>query len=246
MKTTHPRFRLKANSGFTLIEILVVIGIIAVLATLVFPMFSKMQQRGASAKAANSAKLIGMANISYAGENNNQLLGWGTANNWNDDVELMRQMCFYLTGNDLAKGTGAAAVNQIAAGLKPFVDPLVPNAFNKYSGKFPWTWSINSIFNRKNGRNAEGLGTWVGAQGSVNPRRLVEFDKPSETIYAVSGGYQFNQIHAANEALLKTPEGRQPIFYYHGTDESTPAVFLDGHVEMMRFPIPLANIIPGS
>lgn len=240
-----PSPRRVKSSAFTLIEILAAMAIIGVLAALVFSASNSAKQSSAAAKALSNTKQLFLASLQFSQDNDGQLLGWGRAKNWNDDVFLMRNLNLYLTGENVT-GMGPAALDKIGKGLQPFVDPLVPEKFNKYSNRFPYTFSINSIFNRFQGRGFQGIGDWPGPAGANNPRRMVEFEKPSQTIYAVSGGYQFTTAFASNPSLVEEPVGRQAIFYYYGGNKSTPAVFLDGHAELLPFPIPVAMIIPGA
>jgi hypothetical protein len=73
---------------------------------------------------------------------------------------------------------------------------------------------------------------------------MAEFDYPSDTIYAVSGSYELTVSAAANASLLQEPSARQSIFYLHGNNDSTPAVFLDGHSELITYPIDPKQINP--
>jgi prepilin-type N-terminal cleavage/methylation domain-containing protein/prepilin-type processing-associated H-X9-DG protein len=59
--------------GFTLLELLVVVSIIAVLAALLFPVAGRMIERGRTTKCTNFMQQIGAAAIRYAGENEMQL-----------------------------------------------------------------------------------------------------------------------------------------------------------------------------
>jgi prepilin-type N-terminal cleavage/methylation domain-containing protein len=245
----NPPSQVKAkSSAFTLIEILVVVTIIAILAALGFPVVGKMMQSSSSAKALTNFRSIATANIQYSADNDGQLLGWGRyepqGGSWDDQVFLMRNLNLYLTGVNVT-GTSTAAVDKIANGLLPFVDPAVPKANIKYAS-FPFTWSINNIFNRANGRFNEFKGTdrEVGWSSVLNPRRVVEFEKPAGTIFAVSGGFEFSKIKAADEGLLNPTVPRPSIFYLYGSKNTTPAVFLDGHAELLSFPISPEKIIP--
>ena len=55
--------------AFTLVELLVVIGIILILASLLFPAFSKIQDNANATKCASNLRQIGIAMFSFAGDN---------------------------------------------------------------------------------------------------------------------------------------------------------------------------------
>lgn len=239
------------STAFTLIEILVVVGIIVILAALAFPVLNKAMNNSASAKAISNFKQISLANNLYSADNDGQLLGWGRYSSpWEDQVFHMRNLNLYLN-NVNVPGNSDAACQEIGKGLAPFVDPLVPKANIYYLSTkqlLPFTWAINTIFNRANGRYYQ-YGSAAGWSTALNPRRITEFDRPANTIYAVSGGFEFSQATAADATLLPTtfPEdGSRPskIFYLYGKNDTTIAVFLDGHAELVKFPIPADKIIP--
>lgn len=235
-------------SAFTLIELLIVVAIIGILVGLTIPVVNNMKKKASGTKAISNFRAISAANLQYSADNDGQLLGWGRyepqGGSWDDQVFLMRNLNAYLTGVHVS-GTSTEALTKIANGLEPFVDPTVPKANIKYA-VFPFTWSINSIFNRVNGRFNEYKGTdrEVGWSTLVSPRRIVEFQKPAGTIYAVSGGFEFSQAKAADATLLTPTVPRPSIFYLYGNKNTTPAVFLDGHAEMLSFPIAPEKIIP--
>jgi len=75
----------RGRSAFTLIELLVVIGIIAVIAAILFPVFAGIRERGRQTQCLSNERQLGMAILQYASDNSETLfvageyargLGW--------------------------------------------------------------------------------------------------------------------------------------------------------------------------
>ncbi len=234
--------------AFTLIELLTVIAIIGILAAIIIPTVGKVRNSARSSSALSNAKQLGLANLLFAQENRNGILGEGWA--WNDTNNLWNNMARYVSKDPGNTNTDKTRLNAIIGGL---VDPMVPEELRRYGSSptdsFLTTWSCNFIMNTMSGRINQGIPESRPATGSPNyPRRrlLSEFPNPSRVIYMVSGSYQFNLTNAANRDLLAEPAARQSIFYYHRGNQATPAVFLDGHTQMMSFPIDPKLINPDA
>ena len=60
---------------FTLVELLVVIGIIAILGALLLPVLSKSRDKAIQAECANNMKQLALAEAAYAADNDNLFLG---------------------------------------------------------------------------------------------------------------------------------------------------------------------------
>ena len=63
--------------GFTLIELLVVIAIIAILAAILFPVFSQVREKARAAACISNAKQIGLAIRQYAQDYDGLITPWG-------------------------------------------------------------------------------------------------------------------------------------------------------------------------
>ena len=242
--TQHPA---KAQ-GFTLIELLTVIAIIGILAAIIIPTVGKVRASAQSARALSNIKQIGLGNLLYSQENRNGILGEGWT--WADTNNLWNNMARYISKDPGNTNTDKTRLNGIIGGL---VDPRVPENLQRYGSSptdsFLTTWSCNYVMNMMNGRANQGVAETRPAGGAPNyPRRRVmqEFSEPSRVIYMVGGSYQFSVENAANAELLAEPVARQRIFYYHSSNRATPAVFLDGHTQMLKFPIDPKLINPNA
>jgi hypothetical protein len=175
-----------------------------------------------------------MANSLYSQENKGKIIGQEQGK----FMDAMQRIAEYISTEKELNW------DQQIATLALTSDPNVPENMIRIGG-LPFTFAINSIFNQKYGRAVEGKEAWTPpSQQDSNQRRMAEFDYPSDTIYAVSGSYELTVSAAANASLLQEPSARQSIFYLHGNNDSTPAVFLDGHSELITYPIDPKQINP--
>lgn len=78
---THPSFS-PSRRAFTLVELLVVITIIAVLAGIAVPVYSKVKERAAAIQCGNNLRQLGMGAVAFAGDNDGDLLVDADSTKW--------------------------------------------------------------------------------------------------------------------------------------------------------------------
>src|ERR1700709_155012 len=84
VRNTRPA---RGAQGFTLVELLVVIGIIALLISILLPSLAKAREQGNAIKCASNLRQIGQAFVMYA--NNNK--GGLPFTSWNDGTKLSQE-----------------------------------------------------------------------------------------------------------------------------------------------------------
>lgn len=82
---------MKAKNGFTLIELLVVIAIIAILAAILFPVFSKVREKARQASCASNERQLGLGVLQYLQDNDEKFPAvWDNSRtpniNWGQEI----------------------------------------------------------------------------------------------------------------------------------------------------------------
>lgn len=90
--TKHHGVGIMRRKGFSLIELLVVIGIIAILAAILFPMLTESRNQAYRTKCMSNMRQIATAMIAYADQNNgNTPFAWNQTNWGIWDVDTFRE-----------------------------------------------------------------------------------------------------------------------------------------------------------
>jgi prepilin-type N-terminal cleavage/methylation domain-containing protein len=87
------------QSGFTLVEIMIVVAIIALLAAIVVPSFLRARKRSQATTVKNDLRLIDSAIAQYAMETNKQTADSVYVDDWLDYIK--QDIALYDTGQDL-------------------------------------------------------------------------------------------------------------------------------------------------
>ena len=215
------------SRAFTLIELLTVIAIVGILAAIIIPALGRVRDKANGSKAVSNIRQIGVAALLYAGDHKGDIPGHGK----DTDAEAVTA---YLEGRLFPYIENREVVDwrDLEKTYGRLVDPLVPleNRKNAY-----YTHAFKNHFEQ-------------APQGSETKRRpakkLASFEDPGELLYAVTGGVKFWNGSGSNPTALTLPENtwRWGIYFVH--DGATPGVFLDGHAEMLPYPIGREYIDP--
>jgi len=219
------RAKRRFSRGFTLVELLVVMAIIAILVALAYPALNAAMVHARTAKCSANLRNIGGAMIMFAGDNNGNLPESGSVipygstdpitgkNGWTQQLEP------YVGVGSAKENTGGTSIYQCPdAGIIPS---------NRYYSYF-------------NGAHAAYIATPVPPATSFNAVNLMRIHAPSAHI--IAGDIAFPQSFGVDDAD-KDDYTQDPAF--NGGIPATPVtipihggsvniVFADGHVENVR------------
>jgi len=216
------------HRAFTLIELLIVITIIVVLATLGFVATNKIRDRAKEANAMGSLRQVGIAHMGYSSDHHGAINTIGESDATEDPEPN----------------------NSFWSRMQPYLfSSIDPTNLQQMES------SINGLFQTANARTMvgtpfsgapileeAGLPVPLGFNKRHEPVdeqqvRIAVFQNPTRVIYAAYGGGFFTSADGATYTPL--PQGGPPkpgIFYLE--NRSAIVCFLDGHVEKVTPPMP--------
>ncbi len=204
----------RLGGGFTLIELLVVIAIIAILAAILFPVFTQAQQSANLAKCTQNLKQIGSAMLLYLNSNNGKF----PPDSHNDNIHLIVKLQKYSSTRLVYRCPNDRSKN--------FDNPL-PGYRTKRLSSYGSNFYMTPLGPDE---------TFDGTHGFTD---IAKFSLPTRTIYIAEmrTNSTADHFHPAYWTLgTRDPyseEGDGIGMNIHNGKENY--LFLDGHVYMMRF-----------
>lgn len=172
--------------AFTLIELLVVIAIIAILAAILFPVFTQAKEAAKKTTCLSNMKQIGLATSMYTNEFDDQFMAWAAlsrpVNGGNTDYVSPDIQVMPYVKNDQIWTCPTDHRKRMPASSVLFQD-------GRYRTKaIPRSYQyVGNIYTREKGGSATdkntGVTTWVGPGGwTYAGRTTTELEGPSETV----------------------------------------------------------------
>jgi prepilin-type N-terminal cleavage/methylation domain-containing protein/prepilin-type processing-associated H-X9-DG protein len=232
------------KSAFTLVELLVVIGIIAVLISMLLPALNKARQAALAATCASQMRQLGQAFHSYAADHGGKVtvyrpagIDWSTAQDW---IAVMQR---YYGGKGTftpnIAGTRNSTFKERHRVLWCPIDPWVPG---KSDGGHPSTpthirkrasyavpWSVTTTFDQRGPQSANNSLTALGMSKVKKSAEIVLLGEAHASI--TENAEKLTEDYL----LIRAKSGYGAVEYWHGKFSSN-WLFFDGHVESSVLP----------
>src|SRR5688500_13142754 len=235
------------KQAFTLVELLVVIGIIAVLIAILLPTLQKAREQANAVACASNLKQLHTAMSIYTVNEQHYIMpssrgvGSGATNNWWGYEALGRGLGIK------GIGTGAAAERAAAARIAKMLNcpsvrrPEPPDGplTSTYYGDYTYNGNLGDFRYYVNG----GLGANEGGTDAANPYTWAQFKKRSRVPENVLVALDLPDVDSANDdrfgslSNLTTAGSGRPVPRAgrpHGRKDKANCLFTDGSVRMVK------------
>jgi prepilin-type processing-associated H-X9-DG protein/prepilin-type N-terminal cleavage/methylation domain-containing protein len=214
------------HGAFTLIEILVVVGVIALLAALLFPVFGRVRENGRRVSCTNNLRQLGLAFQQYVQDSSGRLPYAGNYQGWAPGLG------HWVSGTRMPSGSG------LALDSAPFTYNTDGRSANVYDGAlYPYVKNVGAYMCPST-EDVDKKKLAYSMNCAIAGLNTLRIRTPSEIILLVDEG------KSLNDGYFWAVGGSNP-----NTDELTKAhngggnlLFADGHVKFFPFEsFPLQN-----
>lgn len=235
----RPAWQPGGADGFTLVEMLAAVAIIAVLAAVAFPVLSNMQKRAKAAECTSNLRQVGAGLLAYAAENNNRLPGPGASGN--AQSRWLHQCAVYM-GYEPNRDVNGKPVYRQAYNLPVFHCALCPR--DKYQtenglGEGHALLGLNNAFHGTSAQQAahgDPMTSFITLAAVVQPTRKVMVAEKSWLSWDGFGssGPTIDRTGPYPEKAAGAAANHRADFKpQNGPDGNALYLFVDGHVETL-------------
>ncbi len=219
--------------GFTLIELLVVISIIALLAAILFPVFSKARENARRTSCMSNLKQIGLGMMMYTQDYDEQYAA-ALAGTYAVPLTYVTSDC---TGTPC--GTYTVSDGMSTGKYKSWMDFLYPYVKNLQIFTCP-SRSLSSVGTNPPSYGYSGYINGLNLpSGHRSPLKVAAISRPSEIIMNIDD-YLTAGIYAPSYSSWRGIADTRFAPHFDGAS----IAFADGHVKWLRYDAPFAQSIP--
>lgn len=209
-----PRVPAGGLAGFTLLELLVVVALIGIMATLVTPSVSRMMESSMRSKSQSNLRQLHTFVTGYIADNNGDLPpSWNQTQHWLTEFQNAGYLPKLPSGN--------------TKGLWLKADVLACPAMRKRDEKSNQSSATSYAMNSNIGRPAATV-----PNPNINLWKITQTTVPSKTFLLMSGVYkrgssEWSSVHYHGSTEIQPPYKNDPAL----NDGEFDILYLDGHVE---------------
>ncbi len=222
----------RARRGFTLVEILVVIGIIALLAGIAFPVFSRARESGRTAVCSSNLKQLGLGFRQYVQDSGGRFPGTGAYTIWENSGQ-------WVTGKNNAALADLSEQKPVPAGCAP----AACNKADVEKGALYSYIRSTAVYSCPSNKDKESklltysMNCAIGFLGDVRIKTpaeivlLVDEEKANDGFFFAAGSPDDKTLYP--QGIKDDGKSTDKLAEYHNGGGNL--LFVDGHVKFYPF-----------